>query len=341
MQMRLATLVLAVGLLCPHEVRAARADIPAAVKAPYLGAIVVDAATGDVLFEDSADAVAYPASVLKLMDLLVILEKLDRGELRLDEIVRVTAAAARMGGSQVYLKEGEAFTLDEMLYALMVQSANDAALALALHVGGTKEGFLTLMNKRAAELGMTAARFHSVHGLPPGAGQEVDVASARDIAKLCVELLKHPDALRYTSTQRREFRAGTADPFVMETHNRLLGSFEGCDGLKTGYFKLAGYSTAATASRDGRRAIAVVMGSPERATRDNKARELLTQGLQVLASRAKPAPVETQLLAQVPIPAESKPPKSKRMRKIVAGVVIAVVAASALRFIRRLKTPGR
>ena len=121
---------------------------------PYLGAIIIDAATGKVLFEDRADAKGYPASVLKLMDLLIILEKIEQRQLSLQDQVPVSAKAAKTGGSQVYLAEKESFTLDEMLYALMVQSANDAAVALAEKVGGTTDGFLELMNRRAKSLGM-------------------------------------------------------------------------------------------------------------------------------------------------------------------------------------------
>src|SRR5437762_13682103 len=134
-------------------------------KNPYLGAIVVDAATGKVLFEDQADARGYPASVLKLMDLLIILEKIERKQLSLQDPVLVSARASHTGGSRVWLKEKETFTLDEMLYALMVQSANDAAVALAEKVAGTTDAFVNLMNRRAKELGMNNTVFHSVHGL--------------------------------------------------------------------------------------------------------------------------------------------------------------------------------
>lgn len=243
-------------------------------RSPYIGAIVVDAADGRVLFEDRADAVAYPASCLKLMDLLLVLERVSDGRLSLSGEVTASRAAAQMGGSQVYLAEGEHFPLEEMLYALMIQSANDAAYAIAEHVAGTREGFVALMNQKAKDLGMATTRFHSPHGLPPGKGQQPDISTPRDFAKLCVALVReHPEALKYTSETYRVFRQNPL--FEMRSHNHLLGELTGCDGLKTGYFKDAGYSIAATASRDGRRAIAVVMGSPTRVERDAKARELL------------------------------------------------------------------
>jgi D-alanyl-D-alanine carboxypeptidase (penicillin-binding protein 5/6) len=217
---------------------------------PYLGAIVIDAASGKVIFEDQADAKGYPASVLKLMDLLIILERVKAGQLSLQDPVTVSARASKVGGSQVWLAEKEVFTIDELLYALMVQSANDAALALAEKVAGTPEAFVELMNQRARALGMNNTVFHSVHGLPPGAGQQADFTTPRDFALLCRELLKHPEALRYTSTRERPFRPGAGEKTViMRTHNHLLTEVEGCDGFKTGYFGVAGFSIAVTAAR--------------------------------------------------------------------------------------------
>ena len=194
-----------------------------------------------------------------------------------------------MGGSQVYLDPRERFTVDELLYALMVQSANDAAMALALHVAGTREGFVRMMNDKAKELGLSpVTQFHSPHGLPPGKDQRPDMTTPRDFAKLCRALLQaHPEALKYTSVTFRVFRQNPL--FEMRTHNHLLGAVPGCDGLKTGYFTDAGYSIAATAQRDGARVIAVVMGSVDRKVRDAKATELLARGL-LDASRAPGVP---------------------------------------------------
>jgi D-alanyl-D-alanine carboxypeptidase (penicillin-binding protein 5/6) len=257
-------------------------------RSPYSGAIVIDAATGKVLFEDNADAKGYPASITKLMVLLVILEAVEAHHLTLDERVTVTAQVSKIGGSQVYLKQNEVFPVDELLYALMVQSANDAATALAIHYVGSKAAFVELMNKRAQEIGMKDTVFRSVHGLPPGRGQLPDISTPRDIAKLCRELLKEPCALKYTSTRRRLFRADAAEPFVMMNHNRLLTNTEGCDGLKTGYFWAAGFSVAATASKEHQRAIAVVFGASNRRVRDAKAKEMLTKGLRELVMNASP-----------------------------------------------------
>ena len=293
---RLKSQFLALGLLsCLICVPASRAATQKSTKSsaarkgiissnPYLGAIVVDATNGRVLFEDKADAKGYPASVLKLIDLLIILEKIEQKQISFQDQVPVSAKSSKTGGSQVYLAEKESFTVDEMLYALMVQSANDAAVALAEKVAGSTEAFSELMNKKAKELGMHSTVFHSVHGLPPAPGQEHDVTTARDLSILCRELvLKHPDTLRYTSTRERPFRpnAGTKT-IVMRTHNHLLGHVEGCDGLKTGYITQAGYSIAVTASRHGQRIIAVVLDSVDLKTRDAHAKELVEKGFAVL-----------------------------------------------------------
>jgi D-alanyl-D-alanine carboxypeptidase (penicillin-binding protein 5/6) len=277
-------------------------------RSPYLGAIVVDAATGAVLFEDQADAKGYPASVLKLMDLLIILERIEGGQLSLQDPVPVSVKSSKTGGSQVWLAEKETFTVDEMLYALMVQSANDAAVALAEKVGGTTDGFVELMNKRARELGMKNTVFHSVHGLPPGAGQEHDVTTARDFSLLCREVLKRKDTLRYTATRERPFRPDAGGKtVVMRTHNHLLGHVDGCDGLKTGYITKAGFSIAATAARNGQRVIVVVLDSADRKVRDAKAAELIAKGFAAAKPVAAPAPA--------PIPtasASQKPPTPAR-----------------------------
>jgi D-alanyl-D-alanine carboxypeptidase (penicillin-binding protein 5/6) len=257
-------------------------------RAPYLGALVIDAASGQVLFEDHADTKGYPASVQKLMDLLIILERIQEGRLSLRDQVRVSAKAAQMPESHVDLKPDESFSVEEMLYALMVKSANDAAVALAEKVAGTTDDFVELMNQKAKQLGMTSTVFHCVHGLPPARGQEHDVSTARDLSILCRELvLKHPEALRYTSTRERPFRPnGGKNALVMHTHNHLLGKIEGCDGLKTGYFAQAGYSIAVTAARNGHRIIAVLLDSPDVKTRDSNAEKLVAKGFAAMSPKS-------------------------------------------------------
>lgn len=264
-----------VFLLAAHTAWAERAPVQDIAADPYVSALAVNAETGEQLFAENIDAPVYPASALKLMVLLIILERIDEGTMSLDDMVQVTEEAYAMGGSQVYLDPKEQFPVEELLYALMVQSANDAAVTLATHVAGSKEGFVALMNRRAEDLGMKDTRFYSVHGLPPAEGQKVDVTTARDFAILCRELAKRPEVFQYTGTRVRDFRNGT---FVMRNHNHLLEKVDGCDGFKTGYFTAAGYSIAATAKRNGVRIIAIVMGSRDRKVRDAKAAELLARG---------------------------------------------------------------
>jgi D-alanyl-D-alanine carboxypeptidase (penicillin-binding protein 5/6) len=290
-----------------------RQNIATLSKDPYVGAISIDVASGKVLFEDSADTRAYPASVLKLMDMLVILERIEHGQLSLTDQVPVSARAAKTGGSQVYLAEHESFTVEEMLYALMIKSANDVAVALAEKVAGSPEAFVALMNQRAKELGMKNTVFQSVHGLPPSAGQQPDVTTPRDLAILCRELLKHPSIIQYTSTRKRTFRPeGTKGAIVMENHDHLLGSVQGCDGLKTGYFLRAGYSIALTAQRNGQRVLTIVMGSTDRKKRDAKASELLNSAFVKLMQMQPPPPPQrpTPAPAAAPLPPGTVRPAS-------------------------------
>lgn len=284
----------------------ARAPLKAITGEPYVSALVMDAESGKVLFAENEDAPVYPASVLKLMDLLIILERVEQGAVQLSDMVQVTKEAYRMGGSQVYLDPKEQFSVEDLLYALMVQSANDAAVALAIHVAGSQEGFVAMMNQKAKDLGMHNTRFHSVHGLPPSVGQQPDTTTAGDFAILCREMIKRPDVFTYTATRVRGFRQ---DQFIMRTHNHLLEKVAGCDGLKTGYFKAAGFSIAATAKRSGVRIIALVMGSKDRKVRDAKAIELLAKGFAEVP--AKPAPAVSSTPPQKPAgleqQAESEP----------------------------------
>lgn len=272
---------LAAGLLLLTSFLAAPA-LERLARTPYVGAIVVDAATGRVLFEDRADERGYPASVTKLVTLAVVLDEVAAGRVRLDDRITVSAEVAGIGGSQVYLKQGEVFTVDDLLYALMIASANDAAVALANHAGGTRAAFVAKMNAKAQALGLRHTIFQSPHGLPPGRGQLPDISTARELAVLARAALQDPATLRYTSVRVRTLREQSASPFVMTNHNHLLGRLAGCDGLKTGYFSAAGSSIAVTAQREGRRVIAVVLGTEGSKARDLKAMELVEKGFAAL-----------------------------------------------------------
>jgi D-alanyl-D-alanine carboxypeptidase (penicillin-binding protein 5/6) len=280
-----------------------RTALPNRTADPCLGAIVVDAATGQVLVEQNADASGFPASVIKLMDMMVLFDQIAAGQLSLSNMVTVTAESSKIGGSQVYLKEGEVFMMEDLMYSLMIQSANDSAMALALNVSGSAAGFVDLMNKKASELGMSNTTFHSVHGLPPAAGQAGDSSTARDLAKLGVALIaQHPEIIQYTSTQVRNFRPTAPQPFVMRSHNHLLHEYPGCDGLKTGFINAGGFSIVATAQKNGRRVIAVVLGSKDRKVRDAKAMELLSKGFAALPPLPPPPPpVVVPVVTNLPV----------------------------------------
>jgi D-alanyl-D-alanine carboxypeptidase (penicillin-binding protein 5/6) len=205
-------------------------------------------------------------------------------------------------------------------------------MALAIACAGSTEMFVEMMNKKAGEIGMKDTVLHSVHGLPPGKNQEPDVTTARDMAKLCRELLKFPETLKYTSTQMREFRADAPEPFIMRTHNHLLQNFEGCDGFKTGYYGAAGFSIAATAQKKHARAIAVVLGSANRKVRDENARTLLAKGLmEILKKHPVPPPVAKVAPAAVEkaAPAE-KPVKAVEYVKIPKRIFYIGLALNGL-----------
>ena len=290
----------------------------AAKKAAYKGAIVIDAQSGKVLFEDNADLVNPPASITKLMTFLIVHDQLASGALTLQTQVPVSAASSRIGGTQVWLKHGESFPVEEMLYALMIQSANDCAHALASLVGGTPDAFVDMMNQRARQLGMTKTKFRSPHGLPPSNRRiaDGDLTTPRDLALLSRYLLRHTDVLKYAAVKERVFREGqTKGRIVMRNHNHLIGRVAGVDGLKTGYTRAAGFCLAATASRNGSRVIAVSMGSPSGKIRDLKMAELLAKGFTMLPAIDSPlsvAPMPMPIQSAASSPIEMAPTEPKK-----------------------------
>lgn len=258
---------------------------PSVAREPYLGALVVDAADGRILFEQNADATGHPASVLKLMLLLISMEQIQAGHLSLQDEVPVSARAVSGEGANLKLKEGEVFTVESILYALMIHSANDAALAMAEKLGRSLQGYLAMSNRRARELGMENSQFHSASGLgPKDPAGPYDTTTPRDLILLCREVLKHPEALRFTSARNKLFRADSDKPFRMQTHNYILDSVKGCDGLKTGYIRVAGYCLAGTAERKGRRVIAVLLGATSEKSRNKHAAAMIEKGFAALAA---------------------------------------------------------
>ncbi|HVU16997.1 MAG TPA: D-alanyl-D-alanine carboxypeptidase family protein [Candidatus Didemnitutus sp.] len=255
----------------------------------YLGAIVTDAESGKVIFEDNADEQSPPASMTKLMTFAVMHDKLASGKLTLQTPVTANAADTKMGGTQVWLKEHETFSVEDMLYAMMIQSANDAAHALARTASGSVEAFVAEMNAKAHALGMNHTTFRSPHGLPPADRKksDSDLTTPRDYAILSRYLVLETDVTKYTSVRERDFGANRPKgPVKMVNHDHLLSRVAGMDGLKTGFTNGAGYCLAGTAERNGRRVIAVVMGSPTHQARDAKVAELIERGFASLPAMA-------------------------------------------------------
>jgi D-alanyl-D-alanine carboxypeptidase (penicillin-binding protein 5/6) len=267
----------------------------AADQKAYLGAIVTDAATGRVLFEDNADVQNPPASMTKLMTFAVLHDKLASGAITLATPVTVNRDEAKFAmksdSTSVWLKEKETFPVEELIYAMMIQSANDAALVLARAAAGSPDAFVTLMNEKARALGMTRTTFRTPHGFTRGKinPATTDLTTPRDFSLLCRYLLLETDVTKYTSIAARPFGAGQRTQLVdMRNHNHLLGKLAGLDGLKTGYTAGAGFCLSATAERNGRRVIAVVMGGSDSKARDLKVAELIERGF-----ATQPAPMPT------------------------------------------------
>ena len=263
-----AVLALSLAVLClmPIPARAAQVDITAP------SAILMEKSTGEVLFEQDSHAVYEPASVTKVMTLLLVMEAIDAGQLSWDDIITASPYACSMGGSQIWLKEGEQLTVREMVKAVAVASANDCAVALAEAVAGSESVFVQRMNERAKELGMESTVFCNCTGLPA----EGHVSSAYDIALMSRELiLNHPQLREFTTIWMDTLREGQ---FQLTNTNRLIYSYPGATGLKTGSTDSALYCLSATAERDGMELIAVVMHAATPSDRFDSAAALLNYG---------------------------------------------------------------
>lgn len=236
-------------------------------------AILMEATTGTVLYSQNADEALPPASVTKVMTLLLVMEAIDAGTVRLDDTISISANAASMGGSQVFLKEGEEMSVEDLLKSVVIASANDAAVALAEHISGSVETFVAKMNAKAAELGMTSTKFENVTGLDDTA--EHHLTSARDIALMSRALVAHPLVLQYSSIWMDTIRDGA---FGLTNTNRLVRFYKGCTGLKTGSTSKAGFCISATAERDGLSLVCVIMGAESRDIRNAAATALLDWG---------------------------------------------------------------
>ena len=267
----IAVILILVILLSALGIHAFAADFSEEVNAK--SAVLMDANTGKILFEYNADDALPPASVTKVMTLLLVFEALDNGVIKLSDMVSTSEHAASMGGSQIYLEPGEQMSVDELIKSVVVSSANDAAASLAEYVSGSESAFVAAMNKRAKELGMNNTNFENTNGLDDTS--ENHVTSARDIAIMSRELMKHEKIFDYTTIWMDTVRNGT---FGLSNTNRLLRTYKGCTGLKTGSTAKAKFCISATAKRDGLSLIAVIMGSPTRDDRNALAAKLLDFG---------------------------------------------------------------
>lgn len=228
----------------------------AEIETEATSAILMDAATGKILYEKDPHKELPPASVTKLMTLLVAADALESGRVKLTDKVTASANACSLGGSQIYLEPGETFPLEEMLIAIAVGSANDACVAVAEHISGTHEAYVEAMNKKAQELGLQHTHFVNSYGLPA----EGHYTSAYDLAVMGREALKYPLIRKLTSMKEYDLRGGQ---FKLWNTNKLLWWYQGADGFKTGWTNEAKYCLASTVERDGLRLIAVVMGVPQ------------------------------------------------------------------------------
>lgn len=253
-----------------HKVLASQVQQPT-LQLPCRNAFLMCTDTGDVLYEMQADDEVPIASITKVMTLLLTLEAVEAGKVSMTDIVPISEHAYNMGGSQIWLEPGEQFTLDELIKAICVCSANDAAVAVAEFVGGSEEAFADMMNRKAQELGMTHTHFVNACGLDA----EGHYSSARDVARMSVELLKHPKILEYSQIWTDSLRNGETQ---MVNTNKLLKTYPGTTGLKTGTTSKAGVCIAATAQRDGMNLLAVVLGSDSGKERFESAATLLDYG---------------------------------------------------------------
>ena len=263
------TFSLLAGLL-PCRVSALELDVAAK------SALLMDTATGTILYEQNSHELLAPASVTKVMTLLLIMEAIDSGKIKWDDSVTASEAAAAKGGSQIYLKAGETMSVSDMVKSIAVSSANDCACAMAEHLAGSESAFVDMMNRRARELGMTDTHFVNCTGLDDDSEAASHRTSAHDIALMSRELLgQHPDIKKFTTIWMDTVRNGA---FGLSNTNKMVRFYDGCTGLKTGFTSSAGYCLSASAQRNGMELIAVIMGSKTSAERFAAAKGMLDYG---------------------------------------------------------------
>ena len=265
---KLCCLVLSIFIFC-FGIGIKAEDLSLAQNAK--SAILLEASTGEVIFEKNSHEKLHPASMTKMMSMLLILENIEKGVINWDDIVTVSANASGMGGSQILLETNEQMSVSDLFKGIAVASGNDAVVAMAEKIAGTEEEFVNMMNKRASELGLTDTNFKNCHGLDDAN----HYSSASDMSKIAMELVKHEKLFEYTSIYEDYLREGTDRKFWLVNTNKLVRFYSGADGLKTGYTGEAGFCLTATAKRNGMRIIAVVMGEPDSKTRTSDVSSML------------------------------------------------------------------
>ncbi|MBP3038992.1 D-alanyl-D-alanine carboxypeptidase [Bacillaceae bacterium Marseille-Q3522] len=234
-------------------------------------AILIERDTGEILYEKNSNEMLPPASMTKIMTMLLIMEALDKGKLKMDETIRTSDYAASMGGSQIFLEAGEEMTTEQMLKGIAIGSGNDASVAMAERLAGSEEAFVKMMNERAKELGLKNTFFQNSTGLPT----EEHYSTAHDMAIMAKELLKYEDITNFTGKYEDYLREGTDKKFWLVNTNKLVRFYQGVDGLKTGFTADAKYCLTATAEKDGMRVIAVVFGAPTPKERNAEVTKML------------------------------------------------------------------
>lgn len=244
-------------------------------------AIMIEASTGEILFQKNADEKLPPASMTKMMSMLLIMEEIEKGNLKWDETITASENASSMGGSQIFLEPGEKMTVTELLKGIAIASGNDATVAMAERIAGTEEAFVKKMNEKAKELGLKNTNFVTSTGLDA----DNHYSSAHDMALIAKELVKHEKILEFTGTYEDYLRTDSSSPFWLVNTNRLVRFYSGVDGLKTGFTNTAGYCLTSTAKRDGMRLITVVMNEPDTAKRSADTTKMLDYGFNIYMVR--------------------------------------------------------
>src|SRR6266567_8720303 len=305
--------IAAIGLLglSPAAARHSRHAVAAtADDAPVFEWILLDAETGQVLSEQNADVVTQPASLTKMMTLYLAFDQLNQGKIRLDQPLAVSEEAASRAPSKLALTPDDAVSVRDLILGIVTKSANDAASVLAEGLAGNEANFVNYMNWKARQLGMQQTWYRNASGLPDPAQR----TTARDVARLALALYhQFPREYRYFATREFDFRGAT-----VHSHNHLLDWYDGADGIKTGYVNASGFNLAASAVRDGRRLIGVIMGGRSWHSRDKQMASLLDQGFAVLAARPT-QPQSTPLVAAAPPPATARIPPAPAPATVTAA----------------------